>query len=49
MLLFAQEEKFKIYATYCKNFDKADTKLKQKIKKNKEFERFLKVRALWFL
>ena len=43
LFLFAQEERFKIYATYCKNFDNSDSVLKQKIKRNKDFERFLKV------
>jgi hypothetical protein len=48
LFLCLQEERFKIYATYCKNFDRADSMLKQKIKKNKEFERFLKVCLLRF-
>ncbi|XP_032223512.2 uncharacterized protein LOC5522265 [Nematostella vectensis] len=33
--------RFKIYATYCNNYDAAETLIKQKIKKKKDFEAFL--------
>ncbi|XP_028402381.1 uncharacterized protein LOC114525321 isoform X2 [Dendronephthya gigantea] len=36
------EERFKIYAIYCKNFDKADTFLKKRIKRKPDFDSFLK-------
>ncbi|XP_046858472.1 uncharacterized protein LOC124451915 isoform X3 [Xenia sp. Carnegie-2017] len=37
------EERLKTYAVYCKNFDNSDATIKQKIKKNRDFERFLKL------
>lgn len=43
MFFNLQEERFKIYAVYCKNFDQADTFLKKRIKRKLDFDSFLKV------